>query len=86
MRKDPGIDAIVGPNPKVFKLAEGFKFTEGPIWIKDGGYLLFSDPNSNIIYKYAPNGSEAGHSKSFARRAVIPAPILPNTDSLAQTV
>ena len=51
-RIDPGIDSIVGPNPKVFKLAEGFKFTEGPVWVRDGGYLLFSDPNSNIIYKY----------------------------------
>jgi gluconolactonase len=32
VRKDPGIDAIVPPNPKIFKLAEGFKFTEGPVW------------------------------------------------------
>ena len=52
IRKDPALDAIVGPNPKIFKLAEGFKFTEGPIWF-DEGYLLFSDPNSNTIYKYS---------------------------------
>src|SRR5574341_238153 len=52
VRLDPAMDAIVGPNPKIFKLAEGFKFTEGPIWVSDEGYLLFSDPNSNIIYKY----------------------------------
>lgn len=57
VRNDPRMDEVVGPNPKVFKLAEGFKFTEGPIWVnKDGGYLLFSDPNSNTIYKYAPAG------------------------------
>jgi gluconolactonase len=56
-RLDPGIDEIVPPNPKVFKLAEGFKFTEGPIWFRDG-YLLFSDPNSNIIYKYVPAANE----------------------------
>jgi gluconolactonase len=56
IRKDPAIDAIVGPNPKIFKLAEGFRFTEGPIWIRDGGYLLFSDPNANTIYKYVPDG------------------------------
>jgi gluconolactonase len=59
IRKDPGLDAIVGANPKIFKLAEGFKFTEGPIWVRD--HLLFSDPNSNIIYKYTP--SEAGSGK-----------------------
>ncbi|MGH9669336.1 MAG: SMP-30/gluconolactonase/LRE family protein [Terriglobales bacterium] len=56
VRTDPGMDAIVGPNPKVYKLAEGFKFTEGPVWVRDGGYLLFSDPNSNIIYKYTQDG------------------------------
>src|SRR3990170_6408226 len=55
-RIDPAIDAIVGPNPKIFKLAEGFKFTEGPIWVSNEGYLLFSDPNSNIIYKYTKDG------------------------------
>ena len=54
------------PNPKVFKLAEGFKFTEGPIWVnKDGGSLLFSDPNANTIYKYTPNGNEEGRLDIF---------------------
>jgi gluconolactonase len=53
VRNDPAIDAIVPANPKIFKLAEGFQFTEGPVWVKSGGYLLFSDPNANRIYKYA---------------------------------
>ena len=56
IRKDPALDAIVPPNPKVFKLAEGFKFTEGSVWDRNGGYLLFSDPNNNTIYKYSPEG------------------------------
>jgi gluconolactonase len=51
IRLDPAIDAIVPANPKIFKLAEGFQFTEGPVWVKPG-YLLFSDPNANTIYKY----------------------------------
>src|SRR5438093_10406355 len=50
IRLDPAIDAIVPANPKIFKLAEGFQFTEGPIWVAPG-YLLFSDPNANTIYK-----------------------------------
>ncbi|MGB7201112.1 MAG: SMP-30/gluconolactonase/LRE family protein, partial [Pyrinomonadaceae bacterium] len=54
IRLDDGINKIVGPNPKVFKLAEGFKFTEGPVWTRDG--LLFSDPNANTIYKYSTDG------------------------------
>ncbi len=66
VKNDPeAIEKIVGPNPKIFKLAEGFKFTEGPIWIADGKYLLFSDPNSNIIYKYTPNGNDLGKLETF---------------------
>ena len=65
IRNDPAMDSIVGPNPKIFKLAEGFKFTEGPIWVRDGGLLLFSDPNSNIIYKYAPGRDGAGELSIF---------------------
>jgi gluconolactonase len=66
VRNDPSMDEIAGPNPKVFKLADGFKFTEGPIWIdKDGGYLLFSDPNANTIYKYTPNGNLEGKLDVF---------------------
>ncbi|HEV3409972.1 MAG TPA: SMP-30/gluconolactonase/LRE family protein [Chthoniobacterales bacterium] len=40
----------------MFKLAEGFKFTEGPAWDRRTNALLFSDPNSNTIYKYSPEG------------------------------
>ncbi len=55
VRLDPAIDAIVAANPKIFKLAEGFQFTEGPIWMKNGDFL-FSDPNANMIYKYSAAG------------------------------
>lgn len=66
VRSDPAMDKVVGPNPKVFKLADGFQFTEGPIWVnKDGGYLLFSDPNANTIYKYTPNGNEESKLEVF---------------------
>jgi gluconolactonase len=57
VRHDAAMDAIVGPNPKLFKLAEGFKFTEGPVWVPKSRYLLFSDPNQNTIYQYTQNGA-----------------------------
>jgi gluconolactonase len=63
---DPAFDAIVGPNPKIYKLAEGFQFTEGPVWVRDGGYLLFSDPNANTIYKFKPStDNSAGELSVF---------------------
>ncbi len=55
-RLDPALDAIVPANPTLEKIAEGFLFTEGPVWVPDGGYLLFSDPNANQIYRWSPDG------------------------------
>jgi gluconolactonase len=65
IRRDPAIDAIVGPNPKIFKLAEDFKFTEGPVWVRETSSLLFSDPNSNTIYQFTPNGTSPGKLSVF---------------------
>jgi gluconolactonase len=56
LRLDPALDAIVPKEARIEKLAEGFTFVEGPIWIHDG-YLLFSGPNSNVIYKWSPYGT-----------------------------
>jgi len=53
VRKDPALDAIVAPDAKIEKLAGGFQFTEGPVWVRDGGYRLFSDPNNNLIYRWS---------------------------------
>jgi gluconolactonase len=55
-RKDPALDALIPADAKIEKLAGGFGFTEGPIWIKDGGYLLFSDIPNNVINKWTPDG------------------------------
>jgi len=55
VRADPAIDAIVPSEPQVELLAGGFLFTEGPVWVRDPGYLLFSDPNSNVIYRWSPH-------------------------------
>ena len=58
IRLDSAIDEIIPLNAKLFKLAESFKFTEGPVWVRPGGYLLFSDPNANTIYKYEPKDAK----------------------------
>jgi gluconolactonase len=50
-RLDPALDAIVAPGTPIEKLADGFLFTEGPVWTGDG--LLFSDPNANTIYRWS---------------------------------
>jgi gluconolactonase len=56
VRLDPALDRIVPPGAMLEKLAGGFQFIEGPVWHPDG-YLLFSDPNANTIYRWTPEGA-----------------------------
>ncbi len=50
---DERLKQVIDIEANVEKLADGFQFTEGPVWHPDG-YLLFSDPNANVIYRYDP--------------------------------
>jgi gluconolactonase len=54
-KADAALDRIVPADAKIEKLAEGFSFTEGPIWF-EAGYLLFSDIPQNEIHKWTPDG------------------------------
>jgi len=55
-RWDPAMDAIVPKDWKIEKLAEGFGWAEGPIWVKKGGYLLFTDVPGNKMWKWSEKG------------------------------
>ncbi len=55
-RWDPAMDAIVPKDWKIEKLAEGFGWAEGPIWVKNGGYLLFTDVPGNKMWKWSEKG------------------------------
>jgi gluconolactonase len=55
-RLDPALDAIVPADAVIERVATGFDFIEGPVWVRGGGYLLFSDPNHNVIYRWTPDG------------------------------
>jgi len=50
---DTALNSIITASTRVEKIADGFSFTEGPVWHPDG-FLLFSDPNTNTIYRYNP--------------------------------
>jgi gluconolactonase len=54
-RINPALDEIVPADARVEKLADSFGFLEGPVWVRQGGYLLFSDIPANVIYKWSPD-------------------------------
>lgn len=51
-RLDPALDNLIDKNAKIEVIGDGFLWSEGPVWIKNGGYLLFSDVPANTIYKW----------------------------------
>jgi gluconolactonase len=55
-RRDGALDAIVPKGATFERLATGFEFVEGPVWVREGNYLLFSDPNANRIYRWTTGG------------------------------
>ncbi len=54
VRDDPALDRLIAPGAVIEKLADGFTWSEGPVWIADGGYLLFSDVPRNRIHRWSP--------------------------------
>ncbi len=57
VRVTPAFDALVPRDAQIEKLADGYMFTEGPVWVRrgqPGPYLLFSDIPANAIRKWSP--------------------------------
>ncbi|MAT15847.1 MAG: gluconolactonase [Planctomyces sp.] len=52
IRMHDALDEIIPGDAKVEKLASGFTWAEGPVWIANGEYLLFSDIPRNSVMKW----------------------------------
>jgi len=57
-RIDPKIDQLIKEDAVIEILAEGHTWTEGPLWVDDGNYLLYSDIPPNQIYKWSEEGGK----------------------------
>ena len=49
---DPVFFTLIELTSPIQKLASGFDWSEGPVWMKQGGFLLFSDVPSNTVYRW----------------------------------
>lgn len=50
-RLDPALDKLVPAGAVIEKLAEGFTWTEGPVWMPEG-FLLFCDIPANAVMRW----------------------------------
>lgn len=51
-RQSAALDALIAPDARIEKLGEGYQWSEGPVWIPEGDYLLFSDVPGNKMYRW----------------------------------
>lgn len=88
-RFDPALDAIVPADWRIEKLAEGFVWSEGPVWMKSGNYLLFDCVPGNTLYRWSardglsvflkPSGYAGSEAGIFAEPGCNG--LFPDTDS-----
>lgn len=53
------LSKLINKDAKIETIAEGFQFTEGPLWLEKEQMLLLSDVPGNTIYKWTEaNGKE----------------------------
>ncbi|WP_404337063.1 SMP-30/gluconolactonase/LRE family protein [Sphingomonas sp. MMS12-HWE2-04] len=62
-RFDPELDTIVDVDTPIDVIAIGIQWAEGPVWVKQGSYLLFSDPPANTAFRW-----KEGEGKSVFRK------------------
>src|SRR5213596_1372893 len=51
-RLDPALDALLAADVQMEKLAGGFDWSEGPVWVSKYDFLLFSDVPRNVIFRW----------------------------------
>lgn len=50
------LEKVLDRRAPIEKLAEGFEWAEGPVWVdREGGFLLFTDVPANRIYRWREN-------------------------------
>lgn len=49
---EPAFDDLISRGTVIEILADSFAWSEGPVWVKQGKYLLFSDIPNNTIFKW----------------------------------
>jgi gluconolactonase len=71
-RLDPQLDQIIPPEATIDVLAQGYDWSEGPVWVQEHKMLLFSDVPANTIYKWTEEGGAEVYLKPSGYTGTIP--------------
>lgn len=72
LREDPRLDAVLDPGARIEVVASGFEWSEGPVWDRTAGALLFSDIPNNVVLKWDPKLGLSQFLKPAGYTGVLP--------------
>jgi gluconolactonase len=78
----PEFYELIDVNAKIEVLGEGYKWAEGPVWVKSEGYLLFSDVPNNVIYKWKDGEGVTPFLKPSGYTGILPYSNEPGSNGL----
>ena len=72
VRTDSRLDKLIPKEATIEVLSSGFVWAEGPVWVKAGNYLLFSDVPQNTVYKWTDKEGLSTFIKPSGYTGVLP--------------
>jgi len=80
--EDPKFYDLVAKDAKIEKLAEGFGWAEGPVWM--GNFVIFSDVIGNTVYKWEQEKGLSQYMKPSGYTGSIPRGGEPGSNGLTR--
>jgi len=71
-RLDPRFDALIPKDAALEKLAEGFTWSEGPVWNAADRSILFSDVPNNVVMQWKADGGLSVFLKPSGQAGAAP--------------
>jgi gluconolactonase len=82
VKNDPALDALIAPDAKIEVLATGLNWSEGPVWSKDLGAVLFSDVPENHVLKWKEGEGMSLYLKPSGFTGILPYSREPGSNGL----
>lgn len=72
VREQARFDELIAPDAQIEVVADGFEWTEGPVWVpREGGFLLFSEIPGNAVMKWTASGGVTPFMKPAGYTGVV---------------
>lgn len=82
VKEDAALDALLDPDAKLEVLVNGLNWSEGPVWSKELGAVLFSDVPENHVLKWKEGDGMSVYLKPSGYTGILPYSREPGSNGL----